>query len=265
MNKLAETLTGIIESDFAKETLCNLNDIIEYADNPLIDLDAARKIQSVGLKWLDAMENGSEWSLYRHQAMSALSDDAAYAAYAAVAAYAAAVAAYAAAVAAYVDDASAAYAAASAAYVDDASAAYDAASAAYAAADDAAAAAAYADAAAAAAAYVDDASAAAAAYAYADDAAVADAYNVADAAYAETAYAAAAYADHKENKLNSVSELTKGDILTNTNYHFDIKIKDIGEKYIRYINLETDEKVRSFTSKFKFMLRKGVFIKKPSI
>ncbi len=65
--------------------------------------------------------------------------------------------------------------------------------------------------------------------------------------------------------MKSVSELKKGDILTNTNHYFDIEIKDIGKKNTRYINLETGEKIKSFTSKFNFMLRKGVFIKKPSI
>ncbi len=75
MNTLFDTLVGIIESDFAKETLSNINDIVEYADNPVIDLDAARRIQTAGLKWLDNMENGNEWSLYRYEAKEALSDD----------------------------------------------------------------------------------------------------------------------------------------------------------------------------------------------
>ncbi len=62
--------------------------------------------------------------------------------------------------------------------------------------------------------------------------------------------------------MKSVNELTKGDILTNTNHGFDIEIKDIGKKNTRYINLETGEKIKSFTSKFNFMLREGVFTKK---
>ncbi len=74
MNTLFNTLEGIIESDFAKETLCNLNDIIDYADASAISIEQAKKIQAIGLEWVDAMENGNEWSLYRHQAMSALSD-----------------------------------------------------------------------------------------------------------------------------------------------------------------------------------------------
>ncbi len=59
----------------------------------------------------------------------------------------------------------------------------------------------------------------------------------------------------------NVNNLVKGDILKNTNHGFDIEIVDIGKKNTRYINLETGEKVKSFTSKFNFMLRKGVFVK----
>lgn len=62
--------------------------------------------------------------------------------------------------------------------------------------------------------------------------------------------------------MKSVNELKVGDILTNTNHDFDIEIKDIGKKNTRYLNLETGEKVKSFTSKFNFMLREGVFVKK---
>lgn len=62
--------------------------------------------------------------------------------------------------------------------------------------------------------------------------------------------------------MNNVSELNTGDILTNTNHGFDIEIKEIGKKNTRYINLETGEKVKSFTHKFNFMLREGVFVKK---
>ena len=62
--------------------------------------------------------------------------------------------------------------------------------------------------------------------------------------------------------MKSVNELKKGDILTSTNHGFDIEIKEIGKKNTRYLNLETGEKVKSFTSKFNFMLREGVFVKK---
>jgi hypothetical protein len=62
--------------------------------------------------------------------------------------------------------------------------------------------------------------------------------------------------------MKSVSELSKGDILTSVNHGFDIEIKEIGKKNTRYINLETGEKVKSFTSKFNFMLSQGVFVKK---
>ena len=61
--------------------------------------------------------------------------------------------------------------------------------------------------------------------------------------------------------MKSVKELSKGDILTNTNHGFKIEIKEIGAKNTRYINLETGEKVKSLTSKFNFMLREGVFVK----
>ena len=59
----------------------------------------------------------------------------------------------------------------------------------------------------------------------------------------------------------SVNNLTKGDILKNTNHGFEIEIKEIGKKNTRYINLETGENVKSFTTKFNFMLREGVFVK----
>lgn len=61
--------------------------------------------------------------------------------------------------------------------------------------------------------------------------------------------------------IKSVDELKKGDILKNTNHGFEIEIKEIGKKNTRYINLETGEKVKSFTTKFNFMLREGVFVK----
>lgn len=63
------------------------------------------------------------------------------------------------------------------------------------------------------------------------------------------------------NSIKSVSELKAGDILKNTNHGFEIEIKEIGAKNTRYINLETGEKVKSFTNKFNFMLREGVFVK----
>ena len=59
----------------------------------------------------------------------------------------------------------------------------------------------------------------------------------------------------------SVNDLNKGDILKNTNHGFEIEIKEIGKKNTRYINLETGENVKSFTTKFNFMLREGVFVK----
>ena len=53
--------------------------------------------------------------------------------------------------------------------------------------------------------------------------------------------------------------LNSGDILINNNHGFQIQIRDVGKKNVRYINLETGEKVKSFTNKFNFMLREGVF------
>jgi hypothetical protein len=61
--------------------------------------------------------------------------------------------------------------------------------------------------------------------------------------------------------MKTVNDLKSGDILTSVNHGFDIEIVEIGKKNTRYINLETGEKVKSFTSKFNFMLRNGVFTK----
>jgi hypothetical protein len=57
----------------------------------------------------------------------------------------------------------------------------------------------------------------------------------------------------------SAEQLKKGDILINNNHGFQIEIRDVGKKNVRYINLETGEKVKSFTRKFNFMLREKVF------
>ena len=62
--------------------------------------------------------------------------------------------------------------------------------------------------------------------------------------------------------LKSATQLNQGDILVNTNHDFEIQIVEVGKKNTRYINLETGEKVKSFTSKFDFMLRQGVFVSK---
>jgi hypothetical protein len=61
--------------------------------------------------------------------------------------------------------------------------------------------------------------------------------------------------------MMQASELKTGDILTNTNHDFKIEIKEVGKKNVRYLNLETGEKVKSFTRKFNFMLKEGVFVK----
>jgi len=60
--------------------------------------------------------------------------------------------------------------------------------------------------------------------------------------------------------VRQAKDLKKGDILLNTNHGFKIEIRSVGAKNMRYINLETGEKVKSFTSKFNFMLREGVFV-----
>ena len=62
--------------------------------------------------------------------------------------------------------------------------------------------------------------------------------------------------------MKTVNELNVGDILVSTNHNFEIEIRDIGRKNTRYLNLETGEKVKTFTSKFNFMLREKVFVKK---
>jgi hypothetical protein len=61
--------------------------------------------------------------------------------------------------------------------------------------------------------------------------------------------------------IKSVCDLKKGDVLKSVNHDFEIEIVDIGKKNTRYINLDTGEKVKSFTKKFNFMLREGVFTK----
>lgn len=67
--------------------------------------------------------------------------------------------------------------------------------------------------------------------------------------------------EENDEMIKSVNELAKGDILSNTKHGFDIEIVEIGKKNTRYVNLETGEKVKSFTQKFNFMLREGVFVK----
>ena len=62
--------------------------------------------------------------------------------------------------------------------------------------------------------------------------------------------------------MKTVNDLKVGDILVSTNHGFEIEIKDIGRKNTRYVNLETGEKVKSFTNKFNFMLREKVFVRK---
>ena len=75
----------------------------------------------------------------------------------------------------------------------------------------------------------------------------------------------ATFAGGARESLSGISlgdEGTLGDVSTEQAAVVDdIEIVDIGKKNTRYINLETGEKIKSFTSKFNFMLRNGVFIK----
>ena len=64
----------------------------------------------------------------------------------------------------------------------------------------------------------------------------------------------------RSKMIKSAEQLNQGDILLNSNHGFEIEIREVGKKNVRYINLETGEKVKSFTSKFNFMLREGVFV-----
>jgi len=60
--------------------------------------------------------------------------------------------------------------------------------------------------------------------------------------------------------INQAEQLRKGDILLNTNHNFQIEIRDVGKKNVRWLNLDTGEKMKSFTTRFNFMLREGVFV-----
>jgi hypothetical protein len=67
---------------------------------------------------------------------------------------------------------------------------------------------------------------------------------------------------NRDKIMKTVNELQSGEILVNVNHGFEIQMGEIGKKNTRYINLETGEKVKSFTSKFNFMLQQGVFVRK---
>lgn len=60
--------------------------------------------------------------------------------------------------------------------------------------------------------------------------------------------------------IKSVDQLKKGDKLKNVEHGFEIEIVEIGKKNTSWRNLETGEKVKSYTRKFNFMLREGVFV-----
>ncbi len=59
--------------------------------------------------------------------------------------------------------------------------------------------------------------------------------------------------------MTKVEDLKKGDRLKNTNHGFEIEVIEVGKKNVRYRNLETGEKVKSYTTKFNWMLRESVF------
>jgi len=77
MNKLFKILDGINSSDYADQTLADINAIETYAEagGESISEADAKRIQAVGQKWRDEQKNGNgEWSRMRHDAISALDD-----------------------------------------------------------------------------------------------------------------------------------------------------------------------------------------------
>ncbi len=77
MSKLFNILDGINSSDFAAETLADIDAIKSYAEaaGESISTEDAKRIQAVGKKWRDDQDNGDgEWGRMRHEAMQALED-----------------------------------------------------------------------------------------------------------------------------------------------------------------------------------------------
>jgi hypothetical protein len=60
----------------------------------------------------------------------------------------------------------------------------------------------------------------------------------------------------------NAEQIKKGDLLTSSNHGFDIEISEVGKKNVRWVNLETGEKCKTYTHKFNFMLREGIFTTK---
>lgn len=72
-NQKFSVLDGIISSDYAMQTLVSSEEIQNYAESIGVHLSKvdAEKIKSVGLKWIERMDNG-DWSFARHEAIEAL-------------------------------------------------------------------------------------------------------------------------------------------------------------------------------------------------
>ena len=78
MANLFNILDGINDSDFAEQTLSSIDEIQRYAEamGEEISEDQAIRIQSVGKKWRDDVENGNgEWDRMRHDAEKALESE----------------------------------------------------------------------------------------------------------------------------------------------------------------------------------------------
>lgn len=77
MPNLFSILDGINSSDYADETLADLEQIKDYAEaaGEKITREDAKRIQAAGQKWRDEQNNGNgEWSRMRHDAMRALEE-----------------------------------------------------------------------------------------------------------------------------------------------------------------------------------------------
>jgi hypothetical protein len=76
---LFQILDSIIDTDQAKETLADVNQIISYAEHGSdmdISLDEAQRIQRAGCHWLHEMDNGNgEWCRIRREVEAMLERD----------------------------------------------------------------------------------------------------------------------------------------------------------------------------------------------
>lgn len=74
-NQLFNVLSGIMESDYAAETLADTNAIARYAESCELQLSPGlcESIQEVGQHWISEQENGNgEWSRMAEEAKQAL-------------------------------------------------------------------------------------------------------------------------------------------------------------------------------------------------